>query len=73
MQGAVKASIYTEDDVLVEEHVLHANDTLILLSGGHGYEIVMDKTVVLEVKNGPYLGAEKDRTRLASTRNIDKT
>jgi len=39
-------------------------ETLILLKGGHGYEILEDGTRVLEVKNGPYPGAEVDRRRL---------
>ena len=39
-------------------------DILILLTGGHGYEILTEGTQVLEVKNGPYVGAEADRRRL---------
>jgi len=37
---------------------------LILLEGGHGFFIKEDDTVILEVKNGPYLGAEMDRHRI---------
>jgi hypothetical protein len=37
-----------------------------LLRGGHGYEILEDGTQVLEVKNGPYLGPDVDRRRLAA-------
>jgi hypothetical protein len=43
---------------------LERGDTIILLNGGHGYEILSDNTKVLEVKNGPYVGADKDRERL---------
>ena len=31
--------------------------------GGNGYDIMEDGTQVLEVKNGPYVGAEADRKR----------
>ena len=37
---------------------------MICLEGGHGYEILEDNTRVLEIKNGPYPGPEKDRRRL---------
>jgi hypothetical protein len=37
---------------------------MVLLAGGHGYEILEDNTKILEVKNGPYLGASEDRKRI---------
>ena len=58
------ASIFDEEGGLVERLELGAGDTLILLNGGHGYEILEDNTQVLEVKNGPYPGAEADRRRI---------
>jgi len=51
------------DEVFVEELTVKQGDTLILLNSGHGYEILEDGTQVLEIKNGPYLGAERDRRR----------
>ncbi len=62
-RGSIKAKIYSLDEVFVEELVVKQGDTLILLNSGHGYEILEDKTQVLEIKNGPYLGAETDRRR----------
>ncbi|MEM3434114.1 MAG: WbuC family cupin fold metalloprotein [Candidatus Methanomethyliaceae archaeon] len=64
IHGAVRAFVFSEDGRLVEEVVLSQGDMLILLNGGHGYEILDDGTYVLEVKNGPYLGPDKDRRRL---------
>lgn len=61
--GKVSADIYDDDQTLVETIILEAGDILILLAGGHGYEILSDNTQVIEIKNGPYLGAEIDRTR----------
>jgi hypothetical protein len=43
--------------------IVDEGDILILLQGGHGYEILEDGTQVLEVKNGPYIGADLDRRR----------
>jgi len=62
-RGSIKARIYTLDEVFVEELTVKQGDTLILLNSGHGYEILEDGTQVLEIKNGPYLGADRDRRR----------
>ena len=62
-QGSILVRIYGSDKKLVEEITLKKGDTLIALNGGHGYTILEDSTQVLEIKNGPYPGAEKDRTR----------
>ena len=62
-KGAIKAQIYDINENLVDELIVNAGDTLILLESGHGYEIMEDNTQVLEIKNGPYLGAETDRRR----------
>ena len=63
-KGSVKATVYDPEGKPVEHLLLCEGDTLVLLNGGHGYEILDNDTQVLEVKNGPYLGAEIDRTRL---------
>lgn len=63
VSGKVKAFVYDLEENLVEELMVDEGDTLILLDCGHGYEIMADKTKVIEIKNGPYLGAETDRRR----------
>jgi hypothetical protein len=64
VKGGVKASIYDPDHHFLEDIVLAPQEGLILYEGGHGYEILEEDTVVIEVKNGPYVGAELDRQRL---------
>lgn len=61
IQGALMAFIYTERAELMKTVVLQAGDILICWAGGHGYEIMQDDTIVLEVKNGPFLGADIDK------------
>ena len=63
-QGRVRAEIFNVEDLKVAELEATAGDLLILLRGGHGYEIMEDNTQVLEIKNGPYVGADADRRRL---------
>lgn len=63
-KGSINAEIYDLHNKKVTEIVASEGDILILLLGGHGYKILEDGTQVLEIKNGPYLGAEVDRKRI---------
>jgi len=62
--GKVVAHVFDEEEKLVTTLQLHPGDVLIVLKGGHGYEVIEDNTSVLEIKNGPYPGAEADRRRI---------
>ena len=62
-QGRCEVDIYAPDQQLVATHELREGDILIAVSGGHGFRVLED-TVLLEVKQGPYPGvanAEKAR------------
>lgn len=63
VSGKIRANIYDLRENFVESFEAEAGDIVILLDSGHGYSILEDGTKVLEVKNGPYLGAETDRRR----------
>ena len=65
-KGSLKAFLYDEDKRLIEEITVNTNEGLILFAGGHGYQILDDDTIILEIKNGPYVGAELDRKRIES-------
>ncbi len=62
--GRVRAEIFDTADQKVATLEAGAGDLLVLLRGGHGYQILEDGTQVLEIKNGPYVGADADRRRL---------
>ena len=62
--GKIRANIYDTKENKVAELEVGAGDIIILLRGGHGYDILEDGTQVLEVKNGPYVGPDLDRRRL---------
>lgn len=59
--GRVKAEFYGEDDKFLKEVILCAGDLAIIFAGGHAFESLENGTQVLEIKNGPYLGLEKDK------------
>lgn len=63
IKGRIEAKIYSLTEEFVETVTVQAGEVLVLLECGHGYEILEDDTTVLEVKNGPYAGSEKDRYR----------
>jgi hypothetical protein len=63
-RGSLEARVYNRDEQVVETLVAREGDILAMLYGGHGYTILEDGTQVLEIKNGPYPGAEKDRRRI---------
>ena len=63
-KGKISASFYDQDGIFVESTLVSEGETLILINGGHGYKILEDDTLVLEIKNGPYLGADLDRKRI---------
>ncbi len=64
LSGRMRAYVFNEDDILLDEIDVCSGEILVLLAGGHGYEIMEEGTRVLEVKNGPYPGPEVDRRRL---------
>jgi hypothetical protein len=43
--------------------VLNSGDTILLASGGHGFEMLED-TEMLEIKQGPYSGVTNDKTHI---------
>lgn len=63
MEGSIKADIYDLNRNFVETITISKGEILVLMECGHGYEVTSDNTYVLEIKNGPYLGADIDRVR----------
>ncbi len=52
-RGKLKVIFYTDDGKCIDERLLGAGDTILLIQGGHGFEI-LEETQMLEVKMGPY-------------------
>jgi hypothetical protein len=60
-RGRCEVDMFDLDRQLVATRELHVGDMLIAVAGGHGFRVLED-TVLLEVKQGPYPGgAEKER------------
>ena len=60
-QGRCEIDIYNNERELVARRQLHQGDIMLMVDGGHGFRMIED-TVFLEVKQGPYTGIdEKER------------
>ena len=59
--GKLRVDFYTDQQQYLESRILEAGDTILLVTGGHGFE-VLEEVEMLEVKQGPYVG-EQDKTR----------
>ena len=63
VKGAIEARLFDLRLNLVETLIVGQGEMLILLESAHGYTILEEDTTVLEIKNGPFLGVEKDKTK----------
>jgi hypothetical protein len=57
-QGRCEIDIYNDDRQLVSTCELRTGDIMIMIGGGHGFRMLED-TIFLEVKQGPYVGTEE--------------
>jgi mannose-6-phosphate isomerase-like protein (cupin superfamily) len=60
-KGKLRVDFYSEAQQYLESRVLEAGDVILLLEGGHGFE-VLEAVEMLEIKQGPYAG-DKDKIR----------
>ncbi|GJH13519.1 hypothetical protein CBA19CS11_31795 [Caballeronia novacaledonica] len=60
-RGRMLVKLYTADRNFLTSRVLCAGDVILLASGGHGFEVIDDVSLI-EVKQGPYAG-EQEKVR----------
>jgi mannose-6-phosphate isomerase-like protein (cupin superfamily) len=60
-KGKLRVDFYNDQQEYLESRMLEAGDVILLVTGGHGFE-VLEEIEMIEVKQGPYLG-EQDKTR----------
>jgi hypothetical protein len=63
-KGKVRVDFYTQQQQYRLSRVLSAGDVILLITGGHGFEVLEDLNMI-EVKQGPYVG-DADKTRFAA-------
>jgi len=60
-RGRLRVDFYTDGGAYLESRELGAGDVILLVAGGHGFE-VLEEVEMVEVKQGPYVG-DADKTR----------
>ena len=63
IRGVIEAQLFDTDRTPVTTFVLGAGDCMVLYRGAHGFR-VLEQAVIYEIKNGPYLGADKDSVKI---------
>src|ERR1039457_1665303 len=67
-KGKLRVDFYDDDRNYLESRILEGGDTILLATGGHGFE-VLEEVEMIEVKQGPYAG-DQDKTRFESVDKI---
>jgi len=61
IKGALRVDFYDDSQAFFESRVLRGGDVILLVSGGHGFE-VLEQVEMIEVKQGPFTG-DDDKMR----------
>jgi|TARA_B100002003_G_C13922543_1_gene448499 cupin fold WbuC family metalloprotein len=62
-RGKVRVKLYAEGNKILATRELNEGDIILLIEGGHSFEMLED-AIILEIKQGPYMGIE-DKEYLA--------
>lgn len=65
-KGRMRVDFYDGEKRYLRSSTLEAGDVILLISGGHGFEVLEDLEM-FEVKQGPYAG-DADKTRFPASR-----
>jgi hypothetical protein len=60
-KGQLRVDFYSDQQEYLESRILDAGDIILLITGGHGFEVLEDLEMI-EVKQGPFVG-EIDKIR----------
>jgi hypothetical protein len=63
-KGKVRIDFYSQQKEYRTSRILGSGDVILLISGGHGFEVLEELNMV-EVKQGPYAG-DADKIRFTS-------
>jgi len=65
-KGKVKVIFYSEKWKEIDSRILNKGDMILLIKGGHGFEMLED-TEMIEIKQGPYDPAATQRLESSNT------
>lgn len=59
-RGCLRVDFFNEEQKYLESRILESGDVILLIMGGHGFEVI-EEVEMFEVKQGPYTG-DSDKT-----------
>jgi hypothetical protein len=59
-EGRCRLDVYDDELEPVDSLELDEGDIMVMVGGGHGFEMLED-TVLIEVKQGPYMGTQEKK------------
>jgi len=69
-RGKLRVDFYDDERNYLESRIIETGDTILLASGGHGFE-ALEEIEMIEVKQGPFAGdADKTRFTGVSAANV---
>ncbi|MFC1664146.1 hypothetical protein ACFL17_00775 [Pseudomonadota bacterium] len=66
-EGVLRVDFYSDNKEYVISHLLSSGDVILLIMGGHGFEVI-EEVDMIEVRPGPYV-KNKDKTLILATAN----
>lgn len=63
-RGRLRVDFYNDDRSFLSSRILEGGDVILLICGGHGFE-VLEEIEMIEVKQGPYAG-DADKVRFVA-------
>ena len=68
IKGKILCNLHKENGEFLTSFEISENQMVTQFNGAHEYKILED-SIAIEVKNGPYFGPEKDRRRIEPKKN----
>lgn len=68
-KGRMRVDFYADTQTYVESRVVGGGDVVLLVAGGHGFEM-LEPVEMFEVKQGPYAG-DQDKVRIEAVKPAD--
>jgi len=59
-RGVVAVMLYSDEGMLLREIIMRPGDAIVLIHGAHAIRVIEDMQCI-SVKQGPFLGSEKDK------------
>lgn len=63
--GKIRVDFYNLKNIYLKSKILHQGDVILLVAGGHGF-YMLEKSEIIEIKQGPYKDSDIDKDRFKS-------